>query len=74
MMTDAEWHGLQKTSAAAGMRVPASIIHRLASTGIGADARIGDTPRHVTISPVSNRGTWSGLNPRNSGPAPPAVY
>lgn len=44
MMTDAEWQDLKETAAAAGMRVSAFIIHRLAAAGGEADdARIGDT-------------------------------
>lgn len=44
MMTDAEWQDLQETAAAAGMRVSAYIIHRLAATSADVgDARIGDT-------------------------------
>ncbi len=31
MMTDSEWRDLKETSAAAGMRVSAFIVHRLAS-------------------------------------------
>ena len=44
MMTDAEWQDLKETAGAAGMRVSAFIIHRLAATsGETDDARIGDT-------------------------------
>ena len=44
MMTDAEWQDLKETAAAAGMRVSAFIIHRLAVTSVDAeDVRIGDT-------------------------------
>ncbi len=44
MMTDAEWQDLKETAAAAGMRVSAFIIHRLAvASGTAGDARIGDT-------------------------------
>ena len=43
MMTDAEWQDLQETAAAAGMRVSAYIVHRLAATSADSgDARIGD--------------------------------
>lgn len=44
MMTDAEWQDLKETAAAAGMRVSAFIIHRLAAwTGEADVARIADT-------------------------------
>ncbi len=44
MMTDAEWQDLKETADAAGMRVSAFIIHRLAAmSGVDDDARIGDT-------------------------------
>ena len=44
MMTDVEWQDLKETAAAAGMRVSAFIIHRLAATsGNTDDVRIGDT-------------------------------
>ena len=44
MMTDAEWQDLKETADAAGMRVSAFIVHRLAATSVDANnARIGDT-------------------------------
>ena len=43
MMTDAEWQDLKETAAAAGMRVSAFIVHRLAArAGESGDARIVD--------------------------------
>ncbi len=44
MMTDAEWQDLKETAAAAGMRVSAFIIHRLAAHNVEGDGtHIGDT-------------------------------
>lgn len=44
MMTDAEWQDLKETAAAAGMRVSAFILHRLAAqSGEADESRIGDT-------------------------------
>ncbi len=51
MMTDAEWQDLKETADAAGMRVSAFIVHRLAATNGDADnARIGDTLARVERS------------------------
>ena len=76
MMTDAEWQDLKETSAAAGMRVSAFIIHRLAATsGEADDARIGDTLARMERSLacleeierlrlVEDPDTWKAVNER----------
>ena len=52
MMTDAEWQDLKETAAAAGMRVSASIIHRLATRiGDADNVRSGDTEHDDSRSP-----------------------
>ncbi len=52
MMTDAEWQDLKETADAAGMRVSAFIVHRLAATSGDADhdVRIGDTLARMECS------------------------
>lgn len=69
MMTDAEWQDLQETAAAAGMRVSAYIIHRLAATsGDSDDARIDDTLACLEeierLRLVEEPETWNTINER----------
>ena len=76
MMTDAEWQDLKETAAAAGMRVSAFIIHRLAArSGEADDAHIGDTLARMECSLacleeierlrlIEDPDTWNAINER----------
>lgn len=76
MMTDAEWQDLKETAAAAGMRVSAFILHRLATrSGETNEADVGDTLARMERSLacleeierlrfIEDPETWKAINER----------
>ena len=76
MMTDAEWQDLKETAAAAGMRVSAFILHRLAAhSGETNEAGIDDTLARMERSLacleeierlrfIGDPETWKAINER----------